>query len=275
MPKHNIKSGRPNKNDINDMVYKDEGYIATNEFALQLYQLISEMSNYKILTITGPSKQKNAKKNVKNRKEIEKKQGIIRKKLDIKEEKVFLLRNQEDQPRKYRIIDGKMVDNDEIIYIDDLLKYVQEDHFMKSIKMVFKELNEETQYFLKELVKIFSKTDKSLGQFQEQFFQLFESSPSSQYKEIKQWNELFEISFDEKLFLMQNEIDLFKKRFQLKINEEASQKKVEQKRIDIFKNQQSNIDQYICIKQPNRPLKLFIKKIYQLFHKFWILDEIQ
>jgi hypothetical protein len=49
-------AGRPLKRGDDNTVYEDEGgYIATNEFAFKLLELITEMSNYKIIAITGPS----------------------------------------------------------------------------------------------------------------------------------------------------------------------------------------------------------------------------
>ena len=54
MPKIVGKCGRPKKLINPDIEFVDEGYIATDKFALELLAIISEMSNYKILTRTGP-----------------------------------------------------------------------------------------------------------------------------------------------------------------------------------------------------------------------------
>ncbi|CAD8201322.1 unnamed protein product [Paramecium pentaurelia] len=294
MPKSKKKCGRPSKSDnFDEIEYQDEGYIATNKFSLELLQLITEMANYKILTITGPQKKDDEKQNkqldmqdkinqkkkcLKNRKEIEKKQNSLRKQLDIKENKVFLLRNQDEYPRKYRLLNGKLIEcvNTSLNnnYMDQN-EYIQRNKFLNSILRVCNELNEETQMFINQLVKIFNRSDKSLKQFQEQFFESFKSSSNLDYKEIKQWNQLFEISFDEKLSLIQNEIDQFKNRFCKYQNQDENLKRVYQKRIQVLNIQQENLDQLKNIQKPDRPLQLFIRKIYCLFHKFWNLEDYE
>ncbi|CAD8112348.1 unnamed protein product [Paramecium primaurelia] len=294
MPKSKKKCGRPSKSDnFDEIEYEDEGYIATNKFSLELLQLITEMANYKILTITGPQKKDDEKsdkqldiqdkinqkkKSLKNRKEIEKKQNSLRKQLDIKEDKVFLLRNQDENPRKYQLLNGKLIEcvNTSLNnnYMDQN-EYIQGNKFLNSILKVCNELNQETQMFINQLVKIFNRSDKSLKQFQEQFFESFKSSSNLDYKEIKQWNQLFEISFDEKLSLVQNEIDQFKNRFCKYQHQDEYLKRVYQKRIKVLNIQQENLDQLKNIQKPDRPLQLFIRKIYCLFHKFWNLEDYE
>ncbi|CAD8209190.1 unnamed protein product [Paramecium octaurelia] len=284
MPRNKKKCGRPPKSENTEEIeYMDEGYIATNQFALELLQLITEMANYKLLTITGPApgkndeeKKKYKKKCLKNRKEIEKEQKWLRSKLSIEEDQVFFLRNQNDNPRKYRLVDGKLVKcGDES---SNNIFQLQNDNykansFTKSILRVCNELNTEIQNFIKQLVIIFLQSNKSINEFQEQFFSLFNSQSEQEYKEIRQWDELFEISFDEKLSLMQSEIDQFKTKYSLNLDLEQSQMKVEQKRIDVLKNQQLNIEVFKSIQGPNRPLKLFTRRIHSLFHKHYSLEE--
>lgn len=50
----------------------DDGYLAINDRALKLYELISEMANYKVTTITGPPGKRQSKTTEKSRKEVEK-----------------------------------------------------------------------------------------------------------------------------------------------------------------------------------------------------------
>ncbi|CAK67112.1 unnamed protein product (macronuclear) [Paramecium tetraurelia] len=284
MPRNKKKCGRPSKSENSEEIeYQDEGYIATNQFALELLQLITEMANYKLLTITGPApgkkdeeKKKYKKKCLKSRKEIEKEQKWLRSKLNIKEDQVFFLRNQDDNPRKYRLVDGKLVEcggeSSNNIFQFQNENYEVND-FMRNILRVCNELNTENQKFIKQLVMIFFRSNKSINEFQEQFFLSFNSQSEQEYKELRQWDELFEISFDEKLSLMQSEIDQFKEKYSLNLNLEQSQLKVEQKRMDVLKNQQLNLEVFKSIEGPNRPLKLFTRRIHSLFYKHFDVEE--
>lgn len=144
-------AGRPLKRERDNNFYEEEGgYIATNEFALKLLALITEMSNYKIIAILGPT---NTQKKTleKRRKIIEKEQAAFRKIYKIHEEYNYFLRDPQKNPRKYTMKEGRLQE-DKRDYVVDLSKIkklnVFNNGFLESLKLLFQELNPTMQMFL-------------------------------------------------------------------------------------------------------------------------------
>lgn len=79
-------------------------------------------------------------------------------------------------------------------------------------------------------------SDKTKDQFQKDCLEEIEKNPEK-YKEIIQWDKLYETAYDEKVKLLELDLDLFKTKYDVKASNATKLSEVDKKRIIVVERE--------------------------------------
>ncbi|CAD8099578.1 unnamed protein product [Paramecium primaurelia] len=268
--------GRPQKEnqDNQEDILLDDNYIATNELALKLLDIISSFATYKLLTITGPNGQKNNEETKLRRKNVEKVQIKIREKLKIQEDYTFFLRDIDNCTLSYELNNNELIDRNRYqLNIEEFQNLKINPSILHSIELVNNQLNQELQQFLIEFIKQYSYQQDSIEQFKESFFDYILNSPGK-FQEIINWSQLYDASYDEKTELLKLEVKYFKQKFMANEQIQSKKYKVDEKRENQLKQDLSQIQKLENYKGDYKSLKLLINDLTETLKQFWCQNNI-
>ncbi|CAD8194961.1 unnamed protein product [Paramecium pentaurelia] len=263
--------GRPQKEnqDNQEDILLDDNYIATNELALKLLEIISSFASYKLLTITGPNGQKNNEETKLRRKNVEKVQIKIREKLKIQEDYTFFLRDLDNCTISYELNNNELIDRNRYqLNMEEFQNLKINPSILHSIELVNNQLNQELQQFLIEFIKQYSYQQDLIEQFKESFFDYILNNPDK-FQEIINWSQLYDASYDEKTELLKLEVKYFKKKFMANEQIQSKKYKVDEKRENQLKQDLSQIQKLENNKGDYKSLKLLINDITETLKQFW------
>ncbi|CAD8208938.1 unnamed protein product [Paramecium octaurelia] len=266
--------GRPQKPKEDEQeIFLDNNYIATNQLALKLMEIFSQFATYRLLTKTGPNKERNNDQIKLRRKNVEKVQSKLREQLKIQEDYTFFLKDLDSCTLQYDIANDQLVDLNKFKLNKDEFKDLNiKDSVLKSIELVSNQLNPELQIFLIEFVKQYSLQQDDEDEFKKGFLNYILTN-QHKYQEVINWSKLYDMAYDEKLELLKLQVVSFKEKYMVYEQNPTKKYKVIEKRETQLKQDQSQIQKLENYKGNHKSLQLFINDIADTLKEFWLQSD--